>query len=41
MKVYVSVYLNDKLVKEIDKKAKKEDRSRNYTINKILEDYIY
>ena len=34
---YINLYLPEKLVEKIDAIAEKEDRSRNYTIKKILE----
>ncbi len=36
MKKYISVYLDELLVGKIDDIARKEERSRNYIINEIL-----
>ena len=37
---YVNLYLPEKIVSEIDVIAAKDERSRNYTIKKILERYL-
>lgn len=37
---YINLYLPEKLVQKIDSLAEKDDRSRNYTIKKILEKYL-
>jgi len=37
---YVNLYLPEKLVSEIDDIASKDERSRNFTIKKILEKYL-
>ena len=37
---YVNLYLPEELVSKIDSIATKEERSRNFTIKKILEKYL-
>ena len=37
---YVNLYLPEEIVSKIDSIADKEERSRNFTIKKILEKYL-
>ena len=37
---YVNLYLPEALVKDIDSIAKKQERSRNFIIKKVLEKYL-
>ena len=37
---YVNLYLPEEIVDKIDSIASKEERSRNFTIKKILEKYL-
>ena len=37
---YVNLYLPEELVAEIDSIASKDERSRNFTIKKILQKYL-
>ncbi len=40
MMKYISVYLDEELVEKIEDKAKREERSRNFMIGKILRDFF-
>ena len=37
---YVNLYLPEEIVSKVDSIADKEERSRNFTIKKILEKYL-
>ena len=37
---YVNLYLPEELVDKVDSIASKDERSRNFTIKKILEKYL-
>jgi metal-responsive CopG/Arc/MetJ family transcriptional regulator len=37
---YINLYLPNEIVKKIDEAAKKEERSRNFIIKKILERHM-
>ncbi|KKK94513.1 hypothetical protein LCGC14_2682100 [marine sediment metagenome] len=40
MKQYISIYLDVNIVEEVDKLAKKKERSRSWFVSKIIKEFL-